>query len=217
MTNDKGSRPLDSLIQMLRTSVGWVIELIVPWIVYHKALRVLEEKIDNADQIGNAKHSVYSEYPVMKLRNVLKEEHDRASRLEQKTYQMIFIISIAVATLSVGGSLVVGAVYSLPAQIAIGAIVVVSIIYFLIAGMHVAQSLQAVRTYGLGMQVEIDLSRLNAFQQTSYLAGLLLRQELMNNIRSNQNAIVYICVRNGLFLLLISILVSAVVLLVEAI
>ena len=190
---------------------------LVPYIDYRRAMKKLCLKIDNVEALAKDEFNVYAKCSVSKLKEALMNEHDRASHLEQKTHQLILVVSFAFAVLGLGGIALIETIETLTWQIIAGFFATLSVIYLLGAAIYITQSLQAVRTFGIGIGLEVTLAPLNPFEQARCLAELLVQQEASNLIRSNRNAVVYVCVRNGLFCLLAAILVSVFTLLVEAV
>ena len=190
---------------------------LAPNIVYRKALKTLYLKISNVEELAKDELNVYAKRPVDELRKALEGEHGRASHLEQKTHQLILVVSFAVAVLGLGGVTLIGMIGTLSWQIVAGVFATFSMVYLLWAAIYIAKSLQAMPTFGIGIRLEVELAPLNLFEQARHLAKLLVQQEMSNLIRSNRNAVVYVCVRNGLFCLLAVILVTVIRLLIEAV
>jgi hypothetical protein len=135
----------------------------------------------------------------------LKEEHERASAMDDKTFKLTLSLSIGLTVLGSTAALVIKAVASWAVQIILALLIGLGLFYVLSAGFVALGALRTLPTHGFGTQFVLQQQA----NGQNALAAALARQETMNIIRHLRNETAYQALRNGLILLFASILIFA--------
>jgi len=185
-----------------------IIENIIPAIAYALNRRKIFKKLwapdcDNPDLVKY--RSLDSEI----LNRRLKEEHERAVKIDEKTFKFTLGLSVSLTIIAAAsGSFAkflpvegLGGVISIICSIAA--------LYMLSAGIISLGALKTLLTFGYGTHHEVEFKANGA----EYLSLALLRQEKVNIIRQLRNEAAYQSLRNGFFVLFVALILSVVVLL----
>ena len=169
---------------------------------YSKIDRKLEQKIDSSDMLS-CEEKKYSALDEEKLEKCLKDEHQRTSTIEEKTFKLFlsfsFITTILIPALAL---LQRNMLYEIVQKV-LTIIIVVCLLYVFFASFFALQAIRTQKIYGCG--ASFSLERQNKGKQI--LVGALVRQELMNTRISNRNEIASMAMRNVFILVFVGSLI----------
>ena len=149
--------------------------------------------------------SGYGSLSAAQLTDRLKEERQRASAMDDKTFKFTLSLSVGLTILGSTAAFLVKAVSSAAIQTTLAIIIGLGLFYVLAAGFVALGALRTYPSYGFGTQFLLQQQG-NA---QNAMADALARQETINNIRHLRNEAAYQALRNGLFLLFAAILIFA--------
>jgi len=133
----------------------------------------------------------------------LKQEHDRARTIDNKTTGLAFPFSIVLGTLGV----LANVTFDISACLAIRVLMMISftvtLIFVSIAILIVVDALRTLPTFGYGTEHMLRVRSSNS------LADSLARQETMNSVRQMRNEAAYQTIRNGIVAFFVTVIVSA--------
>ena len=160
---------------------------------------------DCKDILDENSFSSYKTLSVQQLKNRLKDEHQRASFMDEKTFKLTLALTVGLTVLGITSIYlntdipyaVVQKVFAVPISL--------GLFYVLAAGFLALGALRTRPMYGYGTKFVLKLQQQTNEQAT--LADALARQETMNLIRHLQNETVYQSLRNGLLLLFLAIFI----------
>lgn len=167
---------------------------------YSKIAHKLEQKIDSSDMMSREEKK-YSALDEEKLERCLKDEHQRTSTIEEKTFKLFLSFSFIVTILIPALALLqrnINMLYEI-VQKALTIIIVVCLLYIFFASFIALQAIRTQKIYGYG--ANFSLERQNKGKQI--LVGALVRQELMNTRISNRNEIASMAMRNVFILVFV--------------
>ena len=142
----------------------------------------------------------YVQYPTLstnKLLERLREERQRASAIDEKTFKMTLSLSVGLTILGSTSAVFVNHVSLYEARIVLVALIILGIFYALASGYIALGALRTLPSYGYGTQHLL----LDPEQQHRILAECLARSESINLVRQLRNEAAYQSLRNGLILL----------------
>ena len=146
------------------------------------------------------KSKLYEQLEPNFLNDRIKEEHERGTKIDDKTFKFTLGLSISLTVLAAAsGSL---AKYLPSSSLAefISIICGASALYMLAAGITALGALKTLPTYGYGTEHIINQKK----DGVSYLSQALFAQERVNIIRHLRNEAAYQSLRNGFLLLFIA-------------
>ena len=171
-----------------------------PFLSYARIGRKLQDRVRSEDILHAPPYSSYLSLSDEAIEIRIKEEHERAVRLDEKTFRFTFLISVALAVV---GSVLIGNVERLsvcpPAMILCVSLVGTGLVYSFASIVIAIHGSRTWPWYGYGSGFLLELRRSDT--RHLYLASQLARQETMNDIRHVVNETAFICLRNGLMLL----------------
>ncbi len=140
------------------------------------------------------------------MKKRLREEHDRAREIDEKTTKFTLSFSIAFSALGALGVLVAkqGSVTGVNDLLTL--VFGVSIAYAIIGGLIALGALTTLPKYGYGTDYEVA-----AMKSKRVKARTLAGQEIMNTVRHLRNEAAYQCLRNGLLCLLLGVLLAGLI------
>lgn len=166
-----------------------------------------KKKLAEANSVSSAgyreKIKRYNQLPDAELEVRLGEEHQRGKAIDEKTVKFSATISIALTILSSAGSLVIsdsGELASLLATLLIS----FSVFYAICGGLLSLGALKTLPTFGFGTEFLLQKK-----DKKDAVAVTLISQEIVNIVRQLRNEAAYQCIRNGLILFLLALLVFA--------
>ncbi len=179
-----------------------VIEELLPFVTYlAKRGRLCREAyaLDNAEEA----FADFKELDIDTARCRLKEEHNRARILDEKTGKFALAVSVGLSIL--GGT--AAAFSKLYAQGTLQVLITVfsgaSVLYMLFGGLSSLGAFTTLPRFGYGTTFILE-SRTN---KTRYI-NALAAQEKINLVRQTRNEAAFQCLRNGLLLLSTAIAIS---------
>ena len=141
-------------------------------------------------------YTQYANLSLEKLRKRLREERQRASAMDEKTFKMTLSLSVGLAILGFTSTTIVKQVSLPEARIALVVLIILGLFYFLSSGFIALGALKTLPSYGYGTQILL----LDAEQNQRCLAECLARAEEINIVRHLRNETAYQSLRNGLIM-----------------
>lgn len=179
-----------------------LFEEVLPFCTYSKyrskliadAIKIYGESCKENDTLSS-----YQALDVDIINTRIKEEHDRAKYIDEKTVKFTLTTTIALALLSSTSTFLLQKVTQgvfLPISISLSGI---SVLFLLIGGLISLEALRTMPTYGYSTDFRV---KAKGYQDIVYNA--LAAQEKVNAVRQVRNEAAFQCIRNGLLLLMIS-------------
>lgn len=184
-----------------------LFEEIFPFVQYLISKSCLQRQCCKNDILSDKKFMKYTALPENHLRERLNDEHERASKIDEKTFKLTLSLSIG---LSILGSFVAFFAKSMWANEVI-VILGIGIFYVLVAGFIALGALKTLPLYGYGTNFTLEVQANNI----TVLADALARQETINLIRHLRNESAYQTLRNGLFMIFVGIVLIFTTLILE--
>ena len=178
-----------------------LLEEILPFIVYYCINRpkLIAAAKDSELVKDGGPLSSYRDLEEGTIESRLKEEHDRARLIDEKTVKFTLTSSLALTLLSSTSTYILKTVplgEYLPWPIALSG---VSVLYMLIGGLISLEALITLPRYGYGTCFLIK-----AKNDRDIRIHALAAQEKVNDVRHCRNEAAFQCIRNGLLLLIVS-------------
>ena len=177
--------------------ISRIVEEIVPFWHYKRNTRRQEQKCGAEDILLLEQYANYQTLSKQQLKRRLKEEHQRASAIDEKTFKSTLSFSVGLTVLGLGSAILANTVSSVLFKILLTAMMGIGVLYFLGAGVVALGSLRTAQSFGYGTHFLLELKE----NTNEKLADSLARQETMNIIRHLRNETAYQALRNGLWLL----------------
>ena len=137
----------------------------------------------------------------------LDEEHQRASTIDEKTSKMTLSLSVGLTILGFVIAFLTKSEFDGMVLIVLLILVGLGLFYLIIANFMALGALRTYPKYGYGPEFTLKKSQENT-QEVEILAEALARQVCMNNICHLRNEASYQALRNGFFLLVVTLLVA---------
>ncbi len=177
-----------------------VLEELFPFFFFFcYAMRKLQEAANPDIGASDGEYSRYHDLNSKTLSLRIKEEHERAKAIDEKTVKFTFSISIALTMLGATGGYFTTALQSGVFKFVVSGVAGTSVFYTLMGGLLALGALKTFPTYGYGTDFLLS-ARKNKQAKVRALAA----QEKINIVRQMRNEAAYQCLRNGFFALLIS-------------
>lgn len=176
---------------------------IFPFLKYKNSIL---KKINNMEETAS-KSERYEELGSDSLNIRIKEEHERAIKIDEKTFKFTLGLSISLTVLTVASGSFVKFSPNTSCSAYISMIFGISSLYMLMAGIIALGAIKTLATYGYGTDHLLNQKKIG----DSYLAEALYAQERMNIIRQLRNEAAYQSLRNGFLMLFIALGLSVVV------
>jgi hypothetical protein len=135
----------------------------------------------------------------------LAEEHERGKSIDEKTIKFSVTISLALTILGSAGSVVLKSIESPNLSIVASLLIALSVIYTISGGLLALGALKTLPTYGFGTYYLSERKTLGK----EIITVALISQEKINIVRHLRNEASYQCLRNGLVLLLVVLVIYA--------
>lgn len=184
-----------------------LFEEIFPFLQYSFNKSRLQEQCDLENILSEKKFMKYAELPENLLRERLNEEHERASRIDEKTFKLTLSLSVGLSILGSFVAFFAKSVWANETIIILG----IGIFYLLVAGFIALGALKTLPFYGYGTNFALQIQT----NTKTVLADALARQETMNLIRHLRNEAAYQTLRNGLSMIFIGIILLFAILIIE--
>ncbi|SDG10659.1 hypothetical protein SAMN05216571_104290 [Onishia taeanensis] len=145
------------------------------------------------------------------LKDRIEEEHERATKIDEKTSKFTLGLSVSLTVLAAASGAFAKFVPANPYAGLVSIACGFASIYMLLAGVTALGALKTLAVYGYGTQ--------HALRQknggVSYLSQALYAQERMNVVRHLRNEAAYQSLRNGFLVLLVALIGSLVGLIIQ--
>ena len=185
--------------------ISRITEEIFPFAHYLKRKNRLRRRSNSNGILNCQGFDTHSTLPEEQLKDRLKEEHQRAQVMDEKTFKLTLSLSVGLTVVGSMAVPLIKAVSCAVVQIILAISIGASLFYVLAAGLVALGALRTSPSYGYGTQSLLELQQQENSQ--TYLAEILARQETMNTIRHLRNETAYQALRNGLWLLFTGILI----------
>lgn len=184
-----------------------IFEEIFPIFPFLKSKNNILKKIgDDGDTASKSER--YIELGSDSLNIRIKEEHERAIKIDEKTFKFTLGLSISLTVLAAASGSFVKFLPNTSYSVYISIICGFSSLYMLMAGITALGAIKTLATYGYGTDHLLNQKTIG----DSYLAEALYAQERMNIIRQLRNESAYQSLRNGFLMLFIALSLSVAVL-----
>ncbi len=177
----------------------------LPLFAFLRSKRKIMRDVSNKALVAE-KSTPYAELDEGVLKDRIKEEHERATKIDEKTSKFTLGLSVSLTVLAAASGALAKFVPENPYAGLVSIACGFASIYMLLAGVTALGALKTLAVYGYGTQ--------HALRQKSggllYLSQALYAQEKMNVVRHLRNEAAYQSLRNG-FLVLLVVLIGSVV------
>ena len=184
-----------------------IFEEVFPIFPFLKNKNSILNKVSNGNEIAS-KSERYEELGSDSLNIRIKEEHERAIKIDEKTFKFTLGLSISLTILAAASGSFVKFLPNSPFAIHISIICGISSLYMLAAGITALGAIKTLATYGYGTDHLLNQKKIG----DSYLAEALYAQERMNIIRQLRNESAYQSLRNGFLMLFLALGITVVML-----
>ncbi|MBU1647784.1 MAG: hypothetical protein KKF37_00325 [Proteobacteria bacterium] len=185
------------------TNLLLIFEEIFPFVIF---ARNKWKKIHQIQTKGAPEQKVkeYSTLPLEKLKQRLTEEHDRATKIDEKTTKFTLGLSVSLTILSTTSGTLAKLLPDNNINSTIIILCGIASVFMLIAGIISLGALKTLPRYGYGTMHEICAEK----KEIGHFASVLFLQEEINIVRHQRNEAAYQCLRNGFLLLLLALVIS---------
>ncbi|MBW2941385.1 hypothetical protein [Zhongshania aquimaris] len=184
-----------------------IFEEVFPIFPFLKNKNSILNKVSNGNEVAS-KSERYEELGSDSLNIRIKEEHERASKIDEKTFKFTLGLSISLTVLAAASGSFVKFLPNSPFAIYISIICGISSLYMLAAGITALGAIKTLATYGYGTDHLLNQKKIG----DAYLAEALYAQERMNIIRQLRNESAYQSLRNGFVMLFLALGITVVML-----
>jgi len=184
-----------------------ILEEIFPFVYYLHYTKKKQSQIDANKYCEDNSYKDYFGLSENELDLRIKEEHERAKSMDEKTFKLTLSLTIGLTILS---SVTTYLISNLPIQeiiIPTSTFIFLAVFFILTAGFIALGALKTMETYGYGTKFLIDSKNesKNGIKK-SYVNALILQEE-MNITRHLRNESSYQCMRNGFIFLFLALLI----------
>lgn len=184
-----------------------ILEEVFPVFPFLKNKNSILNKVSNGNEIASQSER-YEELGSDSLNIRIKEEHERAIKIDEKTFKFTLGLSVSLTVLAAASGSFVKFLPNSPFAIYISIICGISSLYMLAAGITALGAIKTLATYGYGTDHLLNQKKIG----DSYLAEALYSQERMNIIRQLRNESAYQSLRNGFLMLFLALGITVVML-----
>ena len=184
--------------------ISRIAEELFPFVHYFVHSRRKKRLCDSKDILCEPEFTDYETLFTCQLKHRLKDEHQRASAMDEKTFKLTLSLSVGLTVLGFMAAFLTKAVSSTTIQTIVTILIGFGVLYVFLAGSVALGALRTRPLYGYGTQFLLEQKN-----EQNVLANALARQETMNIIRHLCNETAYQALRNGFWLLFVGILIFA--------
>lgn len=187
----------------MKTFLNCIFEQTFPFIYFFFNKRKVMKKLESQ----GSDESDFETYKVLNgdiLTGRIKEEHERAVKIDDKTSKFVLGLSVSLTVIAAASGSFAKLVLDAEYTDLVAAICGISSMYMLSAGIIALGAFQTLPLYGYGTIHEIHLKN----EGDSYLTKALFLQEKVNNVRQIRNEAAYQSLRNGFLILFIALVLS---------
>ena len=186
---------------MIPMRISRLIEEIFPFVSHFVYSHRQRRRIKSREILSERKFANYIDLSEDKLKERLKEEHQRASAIDEKTSKLTLSFSIALTF--VGGASIVflkTTVFPVPMEtkfsVLINCLICFGLLYCVMAGLVALGALRTEQLHGYGTSLLLKQDK----PMNEILAKSLACQEVINLVRHTRNEAAFQCLRNGLWI-----------------
>lgn len=183
--------------------ISRISEELFPFPHYILRSRCKRKLCDCKDILGKDRFAEYETLSIQQLEDRLKDEHQRASFMDEKTFKLTLALSVGLTILGLTSIYLNTDIPYAGAQKVFAVSIGLGLLYVLAAGFLALGALRTRSIYGYGTEFVLKLQQQTNKQET--LADALARQETMNLIRHLRNETACQALRNGLFFLFLTV------------
>ncbi|WP_146741454.1 MULTISPECIES: hypothetical protein [Lonsdalea] len=184
-----------------------LIEEVLPFIYFQYINNSINKKLYDIDLTSL---QYYSKLSNETLEKRLKDEHERAIKIDDKTSKFTLGLSISLTIISATASSIVKFLPNHQLNNWISFLFGLSSLYMLSGGLLALGALKTLPKFGYGTKFEID-------KNSKILVDSLIGQEKTNILRHIRNELSYMSLRNGFILIFISLLLITIIFFKQAI
>ncbi len=184
--------------------ISRIFEEVIPFIPYWVHSRRKRQQAECKNILDQQNFTEYRELSEQQIMCRLMEERQRASAMDEKTFKLSLSLSVGLTFLGLAATFLIKVIGYATVQIILTIFIGLGVLYALSAGYVAVGALRTLPSYGYGTGFLLQHQKQT---QECLLAEALARQETMNIIRHLRNETAYQALRNGLFLLVVGILV----------
>ena len=178
-----------------------MLEEVFPFFAYCRNCSCVERRLALPDILVCKMYADYVALSPEQLAHRIKEEHVRASVLDEKTFKMTLSLSVGLTILGLAIGFFAKTEYSGIVRMALFVPIALSLPYLLVAGYLAIGALRTVPKYGYGTHFVLKSQEGGQNARILFLAQSLACQECMNNKRHLRNEASFQALRNGFALL----------------
>ncbi|KAB1184349.1 hypothetical protein [Photobacterium damselae] len=193
---------LQKVLLWVKVKLFRIIEELLPFVYFYYISGKLIKKVND---VSFSDIEFYSKLPDEKIEKRLKDEHERAQKIDDKTSKFTLGLSISLSIISASASSVVKFLPENNLNNFIALLFGLSSLYMLSGGLLALGALKTLPKFGYGTSFEINKS-------TTILARSLIGQEKVNILRHIRNELSFMSLRNGFLIIFISLILCIIVL-----
>lgn len=183
--------------------ISRIIEEVFPFGHYLANSHCVKKRLCDSSEILCRREFVdYRSLPARKIKKRIKEEHQRASDMDAKTFKLTLSFSVGLTVLGSMAAFLIKIIESSTIQSTLAILIGLGVFYVLAAGLLAVGALRTRQSHGYGTRPLLWKK-----DKKKKLAEALAREETMNITRHLRNEAAYQSLRNGLWLLFIGLLV----------
>ncbi len=182
------------------------LEEIFPFVSYLVYSRRLRRRSESGEILSEREFKNYIDLSEDMIKERLKEEHQRASTMDEKTSKLTFSISMALTFVGAAVVFLKNTISPVAMQaglsVLINSLIFLGLFYSTMAGLVALGALRTAPRHGYGTQFLLEQNK----PMNEKLAESLARQEVINLVRHLRNEAAFQCLRNGLLLFIVVIM-----------
>ena len=191
----------------MRCQCEWLLQNFSPFYFCRKPAKDLKNRMKLLDEMPSDMNNVIGDCLFLKVHGIekvniaslqekkifclLREEHERATAIDDKTVKLTFVASVVVA-------IITGLLSQAPQQLYACDLIIslLAVIYFFFGMILAMEGAKTRMRYGAGLRFEVEKTK-------EWLLWALTAQVTGNTIATNKNDSAYICIRNGMICMLL--------------
>ena len=181
-------------------------EEIFPFALYYLRSRRQRRRSKSEEILSEKEFTNYVDLSEDKLKERLKEEHQRASTIDEKTSKLTISFSIALTFVGAAIVFLKNTVSPVAMQtdlsVLVNFLIFLGLFYSIVAGLVALGALRTAPRHGYGTQFLLEQDR----SMNEILAESLARQEVINRVPQLRNEAAFQSLRNGLCIFVVIIL-----------
>ena len=191
---------------MIPMRIPRFLEEIFPFVSYLVYSRRQRRRSESGKILSEREFKNYIDLSEDKIKERLKEEHQRASTMDEKTSKLTFSISMALTFVGAAVVFLKNTISPVAMQaglsVLINSLIFLGLFYSTMAGLVALGALRTAPRHGYGTPLLLEQDTHRRKKLTESLA----RQEVINLVRHLRNEAAFQCLRNGLLLFIVVIM-----------